>query len=103
MVNGRYKIDWQKCEKNTVKTFYWLWLITAILLICAAIINNHILSDTGERVVFFPDLDRHLLYILYIPVLGLFCQKKNYSWGYIFLGILVYYTYVQLRITMQYM
>lgn len=97
MANERFKIDWQLWERRAVKWFYWAWLVVALLLITASLYYNYLQPEKLRKGEFFPDLYRHLLYILYMPIIGLWCQKRGYNIGYICLGILLVYTFAQLR------
>ena len=97
MGNERFKIDWNLWEKRAVEGFYWFWLSVALLLITASLYHNFLQPSELKNGDFFPDLYRHLLYILYMPIIGLWCMKKGYNIGYICLGILMVYTFVQLK------
>ena len=97
MGNERFKIDWNLWERQAVKWFYLVWLVVALLLMGASVYYDYLQPEELRKGDFFPDLYRHLLYILYMPIIGLWCMKKGYNIGYICLGILMVYTFVQLK------
>ncbi len=79
-------------ERKIVLILYVAFLIAALWLFGSSgiIYYKHGSSLALEAFVF-----SHAIFCLYVPLIGLWCWYKKYDCGYICVGILLAYIYVQ--------
>lgn len=91
------EMNWEKTEYYIVKAFYWFFILISAVLIAEGIVrwqthNPELFNETVQVSLFI-----NLIFCLYLPLLGLWCLHKNYSAGYIVLGLLIVYAGLWLR------
>ena len=75
-------------EYRFVLGYYWLSILLSLILYI------------NEFIKLLPQADftfGHMIFMLYVPIVGLWCLYKKYDFSYIFLGISLFYLLIQIK------